>query len=40
MKNNELYMSVAEHRTALLQAGFAEVQQLLLKGGLVLLRAA
>lgn len=40
MNNNQLYMSVAEQRAALLQAGFVQVQQLVLKGGMVLHRAA
>ena len=40
MKNNQLYMTVEEQRTALHDAGFADVRQLFLKGGLVLYRAA
>ena len=40
MKNDQLYMSVAEQRDALLVAGFARVEQVMLKGGLVLHRAA
>jgi cyclopropane fatty-acyl-phospholipid synthase-like methyltransferase len=39
MTNDQLYMSVAEQKAALLAAGFANVEQLLLKGGLVLHRA-
>lgn len=39
MSNTDLYMSVAEQKTALLDAGFDEVEQLLHKGGLVLHRA-
>ena len=35
-KNEQLYMTVEEQRAALLGAGFAQVQQLMLKGGLVL----
>jgi ubiquinone/menaquinone biosynthesis C-methylase UbiE len=40
MKNDQLYMSVAEQRDALLIAGFNQVEQLLIKGGLVLHRAS
>lgn len=40
MSNGELYMSVQEQREALLGAGFARVEQLLLTGGLVLHRAS
>jgi len=40
MKNTDLYMSVAEQRNALLDAGFDEVEQLLHKRGLVLHRAS
>lgn len=40
MKNDQLYMSVAEQRDALLVAGFTQVEQLVIKGGLVLHRAA
>lgn len=36
MKNDQLYMTVAEQREALIGAGFLRVEQLLLKGGLVL----
>lgn len=36
MKNEALYMSVAEQRQALLAAGFESVQQVMAKGGLVL----
>lgn len=39
MKNDQLYMTVKEQRTALLKAGFKSVEQLMLKGGLVLHRA-
>ncbi len=39
MSNDELYMTVEEQKAALLSAGFSEVEQLLLKGGLVLHRA-
>ena len=35
-KNDQLYMSVEEQRSALLNAGFSRVEQLMLKGGLVL----
>lgn len=36
MKNDQLYMTVAEQREALIGAGFSRVEQLLLKGGVVL----
>jgi len=36
MSNDQLYMSVAEQRQALLSAGFGSVKQVMLKGGLVL----
>jgi ubiquinone/menaquinone biosynthesis C-methylase UbiE len=36
MKNTQLFMSVEEQRSVLLAAGFSKVEQLLLKGGLVL----
>jgi 16S rRNA G1207 methylase RsmC len=36
MSNTELYMTVAEQRQALLEAGFGAVTELKLKGGLVL----
>jgi SAM-dependent methyltransferase len=36
MSNSELYMTVEEQKSALLAAGFTNVKQLLLKGGLVL----
>ena len=36
MKNEALYMSLAEQRQALLAAGFQSVNQLMAKGGLVL----
>lgn len=39
MQNDQLYMSAAEQREALLDAGFAGVEPLMLKGGLVLHRA-
>uniref|UniRef100_UPI00402B28D9 class I SAM-dependent methyltransferase n=1 Tax=Methylomonas sp. PHL2-19 TaxID=3438878 RepID=UPI00402B28D9 len=39
MSNHQLYMSAAEQRAALSGAGFAVVEQLLLKGGMVLHRA-
>ena len=39
MSNHELYMSVLEQKQALINAGFSNVEQLLLKGGLVLHRA-
>lgn len=40
MKNEVLYMSVAEQRQALLAAGFSSVRQVMTKGGLVLHHAA
>jgi cyclopropane fatty-acyl-phospholipid synthase-like methyltransferase len=39
MSNEQLYMTVAEQKAALESAGYASVQQVLLKGGLVLHRA-
>ena len=36
MKNDQLYMSVAEQAAALASAGFSKIDQVLLKGGLVL----
>jgi SAM-dependent methyltransferase len=39
MSDDQLYMSVAEQRQALLAAGFDSVQQVMLKGGLVLHQA-
>ncbi len=36
MKNEQLYMTVAEQKAALANSGFSKVEQLLLKGGLVL----
>jgi SAM-dependent methyltransferase len=39
MKNDQLYMSVAEQAAALASVGFSKVEQVLLKGGLVLHRA-
>ena len=39
MSNDRLYMTVDEQRAALLAAGYAQVDQVLLKGGLVLHRA-
>ncbi|MEC5386884.1 class I SAM-dependent methyltransferase [Uliginosibacterium sp. H3] len=36
LKNDQLYMTVDEQRTALLDTGFTQVDQLLLKGSLVL----
>lgn len=36
MSNDQLYLSVAEQRQALLDAGFDRAEQVLLKGGLVL----
>jgi len=36
MANDQLYMSVAEQRQALLSAGFVSVEQVMLKSGLVL----
>ena len=40
MSNAQLYMTVEEQKLALLAAGFTQVEQLLLKGGLVLHRAS
>ncbi|MEN3292410.1 MAG: hypothetical protein V7642_1663 [Burkholderiales bacterium] len=40
MKNDQLYMSVEEQRQALVFAGFARVEQLMLQGGMALFRAA
>lgn len=39
MKNDQLYMSVDEQKEALTLAGFLTVEQIMLKGGLVLYRA-
>lgn len=39
MKNDQLYMSVEEQKEALISAGFLSVEQVMLKGGLVLYRA-
>lgn len=39
MRNDQLYMTVAEQKAALLAAGFTQVAQVLLKGGLVLHQA-
>ncbi|RQO54367.1 class I SAM-dependent methyltransferase [Paucibacter sp. KBW04] len=39
MSNDQLYMTVAEQAAAFASAGFAKVDQVLLKGGLVLHRA-
>jgi SAM-dependent methyltransferase len=39
MKNHELYMTIEEQRTALYDAGYVTIEQLLCKGGLVLHRA-
>jgi len=36
MKNDQLFMSIDEQRAALLDAGFAALEQLMLEGGLVL----
>lgn len=36
MSNDQLYMSVVEQRQALLSAGYSSVEQVLIKGGLVL----
>lgn len=36
MKNDQLFMTVDEQHAALMNAGFSKVQQVLLKGGLVL----
>ena len=40
MSNDRLYMTVEEQRDALLSVGFARVDQVLIKGGLVLDRAS
>ena len=40
MKNESLYMSIAEQKNALQLAGFASVRQVMAKGGLVLHHAA
>jgi SAM-dependent methyltransferase len=40
LANGQLYMTVDEQRTALLDAGFTHVEQLLLKGSMVLHRAS
>ena len=40
MRDTALYMTVAEHHQALKNAGFNNIDQLLLKGGLVLHRAS
>jgi len=40
MRNNQLYMSVAEQREALLAAGFNQVEQIMIKGGLVMHRTS
>ena len=40
MQNDQLYMTVTEQRHALEGAGFGKVEQLLLKGGMVLHRAS
>ncbi len=40
MQNDQLYMSVAEQKQALLNAGFTHVEQIMLCGGMVLHRAA
>jgi len=39
MKNDQLYMTIAEQRAALAGAGFSDVQEILCQGGLVLHRA-
>jgi cyclopropane fatty-acyl-phospholipid synthase-like methyltransferase len=39
LRNDQLYMTVAEHRNALLRAGFSEVRQVTTVGSLVLHRA-
>lgn len=39
MSNDRLYMTVDEQRLSLLEAGFTDVAQVLLKSGLVLHRA-
>jgi SAM-dependent methyltransferase len=40
MENDQLFMSVAEHREALLSAGFVRVDELMQRKGAVLFRAA
>ncbi len=40
MANDQLYMSVAEQKQALLSAGYASVEQVMLKGGLILHHAS
>jgi SAM-dependent methyltransferase len=40
MTNDQLFMSVAEQQEALLAAGFNQVEQIMLKGGLVMHRAS
>ncbi|WP_263572255.1 hypothetical protein [Roseateles oligotrophus] len=40
MNNEQLYMSIDEQAEALASAGFFRVEQILLKGGLVLHRAS
>lgn len=40
MSDDQLYMTVAEQRAALVAAGFSSVEQLMLKGGMVLHRAS
>lgn len=40
MSNAQLYMTIEEQKLALLEVGFTHVEQLLLKGGLVLHRAS
>ena len=40
MANDQLYMSIADQREALLAAGFGRVEQLLVKGGMVMQRAS
>ncbi len=40
MRDNQLYMTIQEQEASLIEAGFSRVDQLLLKGGLVLHRAA
>lgn len=40
MSNNQLYMSIAEQKQSLLSSGFSKVEQVLLKGGLVLHHAS
>jgi 16S rRNA G1207 methylase RsmC len=39
MRNDQLYMTIQEQKSALLEAGFSKVDQLMAKGGLVLHRA-